>query len=413
MARSLTLLHRAWRLLPVRQRRRLYELVTTRAAPPARWTRQTPRSPCEPFIVAGSLTAPTGLGEAARQILRGVVASGAEVSAIDLARPFGQQSVVPLEVAREPAHGPGTLLLVVQPPSVGHALNLLGRRVLRHKLRIGCWVWELQTVPPSWHEQTHLVHALAAPSRFAAEAFSKSFALPVRVLRYPIAAAACTPPQAVPGITRFGAAMDLGSTAARKNPLAVLHAYRRAFAPGEPVSLTLKLREPEADPEAMRELEALADEPGPPVTILTGDFTAERMEAWWQDLDVLVSLHRSEGFGLLPAEAMLRGIPAISTDWSATAEFVTAATGWPIPARIVPVVDRTERFTLPGAVWAEPDLDAAIAAMRESARDPGEVARRGVAAAEQIQALFSLEQFWRDLGLPAKHKEAIGAGEGG
>jgi hypothetical protein len=394
------ILHRTWRLLPAATRRRIYERTTTAMASRAIWTDATPRNAVGPFIVAGALSAPTGLGEASRQILAGLMASGQRVSAIDLSESLAQKSIVPVPELPQPAEGPGTLLLVVQPPNTGHALTLIGRPMLAHKLRIGCWVWDLEVVPTPWIEQAPLVHALAAPSQFVAQTFERHMNLPVKLLRYPVGMMRLPQTErTVSGTVRFGAAMDLGSTSARKNPLAAVRAFRQAFEPGAAVRLCIKLRDPEADPVMVAELRALAAAEGPPVEILTGDFPPERMEEWWREIDVFVSLHRSEGFGLLPAEAMLRGIPVIATDWSATAEFISPQTGWPVPATLVPVVDPTGRYELPGAQWAEPDIAAATEAMREAARNPEEISRRGAKSAETARQIFSAEQFQAALGL--------------
>jgi len=394
MFRFLPVFHRAWRSLPAATRRRIYEQITTAIAPKAIWTDLTPREPEVPFIVAGPLSAPTGLGEAARQILAGLIAGGYPVSALDLSQSLAQKSIVPVPDLPPPAPGPGTLLLAVQPPSTGHALALIGRKMLAHKLRIGCWVWDLEVLPTAWVEQAHLVHIVAAPSQFVANTFERYLDVPVRLLRYPIG---ITPVPAVvkvsTGTVRFGTAMDLGSTSARKNPLAVLQAFRQAFGPGDAVHLSVKLRDPGADPAMAAELRVLAAEDGPPIEILTGDFPPERMEQWWQGIDVFVSLHRSEGFGLLPAEAMLRGIPVIATDWSATAEFISPETGWPVSADLVPVVDPTGRYELPDAIWADAKLDAASKALKEAAANRQEIMRRGAAAIEAAQRIFSLEQF--------------------
>ena len=44
------------------------------------------------------------------------------------------------------------------------------------------------------------------------------------------------------------------------------------------------------------------------------------------DVDVYVSLHRSEGFGLVMAEAMYVGTPVIATNWSGNTEFMNSDT---------------------------------------------------------------------------------------
>ena len=79
--------------------------------------------------------------------------------------------------------------------------------------------------------------------------------------------------------------------------------------------------------------------------------------------DVVLSLHRSEGFGMLAAEAMLIGTPVISTDWSATAEFVSADCGMPIPYRLISANDPQGCSHDPSQNWADADVDAAAAAL--------------------------------------------------
>ncbi len=392
-------LHRLWQRLPPGWRRRAYEAITAAAAPRTGLTPATPRAPTPPFIVAGALSAPTGLGEAARSVLRGLVATGLPVSIVDLSASLMQRAVVPLPDLPPAPTGPGTLLLFAQPPNVAHALSLIGRKRLRDKRRIGCWVWDLEAVPDAWVAQASFVHEVATPSRFCMAAFARALPVPVRLLAYPLSVsrpAVRRPPSA--GSMTFGAALDLGSTAARKNPLAAVDAFRQAFAPGDPVRLVIKLRDEGADPATFAKLQALAAG-APAVELVTGDLDADRLEAWWTEIDVLVSLHRSEGFGLVPAEAMQRGIPCIATDWSATAEFVRPEAGWPVPASLVPVRDPTGRYELPGALWAEPDVSAAAAAMREAASDRQATLERGSKAAALMVDLYSLERFRRELGV--------------
>ena len=71
--------------------------------------------------------------------------------------------------------------------------------------------------------------------------------------------------------------------------------------------------------------------------------------------DCFVSPHRSEGFGLLIAEAMMLGRPVIATDYGATAELLTPATGFPVAFRMVPVGEGDYPFAK-GQSWADPDV---------------------------------------------------------
>ena len=85
---------------------------------------------------------------------------------------------------------------------------------------------------------------------------------------------------------------------------------------------------------------------------------------------------------------MYLGKPVIATDWSATAEYVTAANGCPV--RCAPVIlDRNHGPYARGQTWAEPDLDHAAACMRQLASDRSLALRLGAAARATIEEKFS------------------------
>jgi glycosyltransferase involved in cell wall biosynthesis len=101
-----------------------------------------------------------------------------------------------------------------------------------------------------------------------------------------------------------------------------------------------------------------------------------------------VSLHRSEGFGLAVAEAMYLGKPVISTDWSATSEFVNASNGCPVRAPLV-MLDRNHGPYAKGSTWADPDPAHAAEYMRRLFLDPALGAALGAAARTTIESRFS------------------------
>jgi glycosyltransferase involved in cell wall biosynthesis len=94
--------------------------------------------------------------------------------------------------------------------------------------------------------------------------------------------------------------------------------------------------------------------------------------------DCVVSLHRSEGFGLLVAEAMLLGKPVVATNYSATTELVSPETGFPVGYRLVPVAAGEYPFA-EGQVWADPDVAHAAWQMARIFSEPtGELVRAAV-----------------------------------
>jgi glycosyltransferase involved in cell wall biosynthesis len=180
---------------------------------------------------------------------------------------------------------------------------------------------------------------------------------------------------------------SLASSFARKNPLASVAAFRAAFG-GEPDKiLVLKVSHTEHYPEDLAVLRA-AIAGAPNIRLETRLLPASDSHALTACADVVLSLHRSEGFGLVPAEAMLLGRVVVATDWSGTTDFLDAGCGVPVPYRLVPAVDSRGVFEAPGAVWAEADTGAAAASLIELAADPAR--RRALGEAARTAAFARL-----------------------
>jgi glycosyltransferase involved in cell wall biosynthesis len=85
---------------------------------------------------------------------------------------------------------------------------------------------------------------------------------------------------------------------------------------------------------------------------------------------------------------MLLGKPVISTDWSATAEFVTRENGCPVQAQLI-TLDENHGPYAKGSTWADPDSTQAAGYMRELFADRTLAERLGSAARETILTRFS------------------------
>ena len=79
-------------------------------------------------------------------------------------------------------------------------------------------------------------------------------------------------------------------------------------------------------------------------------------------LDVYVSLHRSEGFGLTCAEAMALGVPVIASGYSGNLDFMNAENSLLVPVQRI-TTDRPYGPYPAGTVWGEPDLQVAAELM--------------------------------------------------
>ncbi|WP_254454817.1 glycosyltransferase [Acetobacter estunensis] len=363
--RRLHPLHRLWRCLPAAPRRRGLAEIGGLLAPRATWP--APRVG-DGLIVGGETTRASGLGEGARVMRRAcktldIPATELQASLLDGTR--AQKSLTP----------DAALVLHMDAPSLPVALLRLGRSFVRNRRVVGYWAWELPVVPTTWRPATACVHEVWTPSRFSAHALETIMPGRVRVVPHALAAADVTPSRmdratfglpanAVVVLVSF----SLASSFARKNPLAAIRAFRDAFGERSDRFLLLKVTHARHYPQDMAQLRA-AVAGASNIRIEERLFPANDSLALTQCVDIVLSLHRSEGFGLVPAEAMLLGRTVVATDWSATAEFLDAECGLPVPYRLIPARDPRGVFEAEGAVWAEADVRAATTHLRRAADD--------------------------------------------
>jgi glycosyltransferase involved in cell wall biosynthesis len=372
----LHLLHRLWRLLPAQERR---WLVARAAGLPARRPDRYPPPPTSGIAVVGELSYPSGLGEGARLMLLALEQLGIQGFPIDTGTVLaGGGKQVPVEL---PPAVP--LLMHVNSPQMALALLRLPRGLLRGRRVIGHWAWELPVVPPDWRIGTRFVHEIWAPSRFTADALESLMPGRVRVVPYPLAAA---PP--VPSAldrAAFGLPADamvvlvsfnLASSLERKNPLGAITAFRAAFGDRADRLLVMKVGNPQHFPDDFARIrQAVGDAAN--IRIETRTLPRADGFALTAAADIVLSLHRSEGFGLVPAEAMLLGRPVVATGWSGNMDFMDADSAALVGYRLIPAVDPRGVFEAPGGVWADPDIGEAVAALRRLADDPAERAALG------------------------------------
>ena len=106
--------------------------------------------------------------------------------------------------------------------------------------------------------------------------------------------------------------------------------------------------------------------------------------------DVLISLHRSEGFGLGLAEAMYLKKPVVSTNWSAPAEFININNGCPVNYKLIKLEHDAGHYRA-GQVWADPDTDHASHLMKKLYEDKDFYQKLSINAAQSIRNKFSFE----------------------
>jgi len=394
---TLSRLHRVlWQRLPQRARRAALMRATRGVAPRV----DSAAQPAEPIIVAGALRASTGLGQSARLCYRALETAGYDVRGVDLSALFMQPIDLPGFTYRDGAgfEGAGTLILHVNSPFVPLALWSLGKSVVRGKWVVGYWAWELPRVPDDWGVGAAFVHEVWVPSRFTANAVASCLAIDkLAVVPHPVAVdRPCAYERREPDELVVLTIADAASSMARKNPFAAVNAFRRAFGASPDARLLVKLNHPAAFPEGERALRELIGH-APNIALVTEALTADEMGQLYAKADCVLSLHRAEGFGLVIAEAMLRGLPAVSTDWSGPTDFLIADRGMPVPYTLVPARDPQGSYDDPEQFWAESDIAAAAEALA-AMTDPARRAAIGDAARRFAEEFFSPERYAAAIG---------------
>jgi glycosyltransferase involved in cell wall biosynthesis len=154
---------------------------------------------------------------------------------------------------------------------------------------------------------------------------------------------------------------DMCSIMERKNPLGLIRAYQQAFRGDDRVALAIKVSRGQCDQESFQRLRRAADDAG--AILIDGVLPREEAYGLMSCCDCYASLHRSEGFGLTLAEAMLMGKPVIATAYSGNVDFT-----WPSNSLLVEyervAITQDLPFYPKGSVWAEPSVAQAAAHMR-------------------------------------------------
>ena len=339
-----------------------------------------------PICVVGFHGSVLGIGEAARGFSAALRLAGAEVVDWDISALFGHEVRLQCAAPPDPPAQASALVIFLNPLELVQLVAMAGGAPFRDRFCVGFWFWELARAPNSWRAALPYVDEIWTASRFVADAVEALAPadLTVRVLPCPLSA-----PTAAPNRERFGlpddkvvvlTGFDVRSGFERKNPHAAVRAFRRANNDGRAV-MVCKAAGIEGAPA---QVQALRAEIGSrdDVRLLTDWLTGSEMASLIASADIILSLHRSEGFGLLPAQGMAAGKAVVATGWSGNTDFMTSDNSVLVDYALVAVNDPQGLYQ--SGMWADPDVDDAAAKLATLIADPVKRRRIGKNAAEAI-----------------------------
>jgi hypothetical protein len=340
-------------------------------------------SQAPPVTFVGHPFAAIGKGEELRANIRALSALDEPLQALDIYRaaprcdPSHLKLIEPIETRRP---GDGVRIFHLNGDEIEPALaafTALGG-VFEAGVNVVAPAWELPVYPEVWAREikrfdevwaiSRFVQASLAATGIASQYVGQSLDLPVRPFlsrRYfGIRESAFV----------FLTFMDFSSYSARKNPFAAIAMFRRLLAdrPFDDLQIVLKMK---GDAKAARALAADVDLPREACVVLDRELSEFEQHSLISACDCTASLHRSEGFGRGPGEAMRLGRLALATGWSGNLDFMDERNSLLVNYDLVPVAAEDYPQS-DGQSWAEPDIEHAAHLARAAIDDPAQTSRR-------------------------------------
>lgn len=287
-------------------------------------------------------------------------------------------------------------ILVLNADEMEMAWRYQGTSLERGPYNIGYWAWEASRFPDAWLPAFAGLDEIWAPSRFIQQAVAEKADCPVvwmpLAVEHRITAAASRQTLGLPEDRfLFLFFFDFRSFVSRKNPFAVLKAFRQAFSSADDsVGLVIKTNGMAECADAYEEFKSSGVDDDPRITWIDRVMEDREVRSLMSRCDCFVSLHRSEGFGRGLAEAMLMGKPVIATGYSGNLDFTNEENCCLVDYVLVPVGE-DEYPHGAGQLWAEADVEMAAEFMRRLVEDPAFAAAKGSAGARYIRTFHSLE----------------------
>ena len=250
----------------------------------------------------------------------------------------------------------------------------------------GILFWELPVIPRAWIPSMEMFDVVLMCSHYVRQTFEASipdvptvFAEhPIRQYEFDESAEQRRQRLGIPtSSTVFCCTFDPRSGFERKNPLGAIRAWQKAFPDTDDVNLVIKANGEISTrfarhPDVGEILTAV--EKDPRIILISRRMSHPELLGLFDCCDVFISLHRSEGLGLIPMEAMSLGKLVVATGYSGNLTFMDEQNSMLVPYRLVePKLDApflTRKFAGRTASWADPDLDEAAELLRFALNNP-------------------------------------------
>lgn len=342
--------------------------------------------------VTGYVSGEFGLGEACRSHIRAMEAAGIPVAIQDIQ----EQSQLNLDnsyTALLSKNRPYPINLLHANPHPQGVMDKISPNYFQEsRYNIGFWAWELPTFTPGWEYAFDLFDEIWTYSNYCAETISVVSPIPVIKVMPSMTLSPAGLDREDLGLPEdkfiFFFMFDFASIFERKNPLATIEAFKRAFGESnDEVLLLIKYRPHPLFGHQEELMKGLAQS-CPSIRFIQGDLRKNELNALMYSCDCYISLHRAEGFGMTMAEAMFLGKPVIATAYSSNTDFMNVGNSFLVGYKLVTTTENYGPYPA-GSVWADPDVAHAAYQMKYVVEHYYEAQQVGAKASADIKSLLS------------------------
>ena len=337
-----------------------------------------------PVVVAGMFRTGNGIGQSARGCFEALKAAGLNPTAVCTSGWLDQVDTdADIKLGQMPDDRAGILILHANPPETELLLFQLGLNRLKSWTVIGYWAWELPVLPERWSHSARQLSEIWVPSQFVEDTVARD--VDIDVLTVPLKASSgveaneqATPTS--PSAIKVLVMADGRSSLERKNVKDSIEVFQRAFTQDAEARLTLKCRNLSEAGDSARQI-AMSAEEDHRIQLIDETLHRDDLLSLMAKCDILLSCHRSEGFGLHLAEAMAMGKCVLATGWSGNLEFMTPENSVLLPYDLVPADDPVGIYQgHPEAQWAQIRVEESAHLLRNIVEDVDKRRRLGEAA---------------------------------
>jgi glycosyltransferase involved in cell wall biosynthesis len=367
------------------------------------WKRPKP-VPCDPSLAQVNIIAfddsANQMSRLTGRLIRMASASGLHHVSVASLQELQRRKLVRENIAEEVPVAPINLFACPL-ERLGDFILRRGIDVFEDRYNIAYASWGTDRLPETCKVALDLLDEIWVPSVAQQKIFQKETTLPVHVVPAPINLQAPAetisrkhldlPEERFLFLTVF----DVMDWMSRKNPIAVIEAFQKAFPGKENVGLIVKTRNISRlfSTREQGHLNRMQKLWRKDIRILTihDEFTEGEMSGLINLADAYVTLPRATAFDSTLAEAIAWGKPVVTTAGGGHADYVSSATAQLVESVPCSVVFDAYHFLDKevGHRWSDPDVETAAAGMRAIYADRKTALAKAAEGQKQVRARYN------------------------